>query len=69
MTDYEYEQLKRVAKQAKEEFAKKGILLEKSSRIKPINRQKERLIYMMVVDRIEKYPPKKKESYIVLPYY
>lgn len=68
MSEYRYEDLKKVAKLVKEELIKEGLIIKKIRR-KPRDEQKTKLLYEIALNRLKKYPPKKKNSFIILPYF
>jgi predicted SprT family Zn-dependent metalloprotease len=69
MGRYTYDEFKKIAKQVKAELARKGILLEKKTRLKPRDREKKELLFEMAINRVKRYPPRKVKKGIILPYF
>ena len=69
MGRYNYEELKAIAKKVKTELLEKGLVIEKRARRKPRDKDKQELLYMMASNRLKKYPPRKTEKGIILPYF
>lgn len=69
MSVYTYNQLKEIAKRVKERLAQKGIILEKTSRRKPRDSEKLKILFQMASARIQKFRPLKRNGKIVLPYF
>ncbi|MFN3481267.1 MAG: hypothetical protein ACK415_12900 [Thermodesulfovibrionales bacterium] len=69
MGRYTYDELKKIAKQVRAEFAREGILLEKKARLKPRDREKKELLFEMAINRAKRYPPRKVKKGIILPYF
>jgi len=69
MGRYNYKELKAIAKKVKTELLEKGLVIEKRARRKPRDKDKQELLYMMAINRLKKYPPRKTEKGIILPYF
>ncbi|MDI1471858.1 MAG: hypothetical protein QMD43_07930 [Thermodesulfovibrio sp.] len=68
MSEYRYEDLKRVSKLVKKELINEGQIIKKIRR-KPRDEEKTKLLYEIALNRLKKYPPKKKNNFIILPYF
>lgn len=69
MPVYKYDYLKETANRVKVELTKKGLIIEKTSRRKPRDKEKIELLYEMALSKLQKYNPKKKNGKIILPYF
>ncbi len=69
MGRYNYEELKTIAKKVKAELLEEGLLIEKRARRRPRDKEKRELLYIMAINRLKRYPPKKTEKGIILPYF
>lgn len=69
MPRYRYDELKEISKRIRAELALEGIILEKRARKKPRNQEKKELLLKMALNRLKKYPPKKTEQGLLLPYF
>jgi len=66
---YNYEELKSIAKKVRAELADKGLVIEKKARRRPRDKEKSDLLYTIAINRLKRYPPKKTEKGIILPYF
>jgi len=69
---FDYDELKKIASDAKIELIRRGDLAPSRRRIrrKPRDPEKLNLLYRMAMDRTEQYPPYRDEKgRIVLPYF
>ncbi len=69
MPRYTYDELKEVSKRIRAELALKGIILHKKVRKRPRDEEKKELLLKMALNRLKKYPPKKTEQGLLLPYF
>ncbi len=69
MKIYTYNELKNLARKVRAELATEGIFIKKTVRLKERDKEKIDLLYQMAMNRLKKYPPKKTEKGIILPYY
>lgn len=69
MPVYKYDYLRKTASAVRAELTKNGLILEKTSRRKPRDKEKTELLYDMALNRLQNYKPKKRDSKIILPYF
>lgn len=66
MAIYNYNELKEIAKKVRAEFAN---IIEKTVRRKPRDREKREILFTMAINRLKRYPPRKTDKGIILPYF
>lgn len=69
MNKLKYEELKKISKKVKKIFAKKGIIIKKTIRRKPRDKEKKKLIYLKTINRLKKYKPISIDGKIFFPYF
>lgn len=69
MGRYRYDDLKEIAKKIKAGLAEGGVILEKTVRRRPRDREKRELLLRMAINRLRRYPPVKTGKGIILPYF
>jgi len=69
MGRYNYDQIKAIASKVKARLAEEGLVIEKKVRRRPRDKDKRELLYIMAINRLKRYPPKKTEKGLKLPYF
>jgi len=69
MGNYDYEELKRAAAEARAGLFSEGVTIKKTGRKKLRDGEKTELLFKRAVNRINRYTPRRDGERIVLPYF